>query len=382
MTRPTRRQLVLLAAALLVLAAVVFAFLPGSIPVDTAPVTRGPLQVTVEEEGETHLADRYVITAPVAAYARRIELEEGDRVERGQAVVKLEPPRAAILDPRSQAEAAARVRVARAAADEAEVVLARAAADRDRIEALHAGGAVAEQQLEQARADAARATSALAAAEAELAAARAAAGGGARGGGSVPAEVRAPAAGRVLTVHHRSGGAVSPGQPLLEIGDTQRLEIRADVLSQDAVRIQPGTRVIVDQWGGDTTLQAVVTRVEPEGVTEVSALGVEEQRVPVRADLTSPPAQWAALGSGYRVLARFVIWEGDDVLQIPSSALFRADSGWAVFVVTDGRAERRPVAVGQQAGLAAQVLDGLEAGDRVVVHPPNDLEDGARVRVR
>ena len=140
--------------------------------------------------------------------------------------------------------------------------------------------------------------------------------------------------------------------------------------------------MIVDQWGGDTTLDAVVTRVEPEAVTEVSALGVEEQRVPVRADLTSPPEAWAGLGSGYRVLARFVVWEEEDVLQVPTSALFRTDQGWGVFAVEGGRAVRRAVELGRQAGLASQVLSGIANGDTVVVHPPNELEDGARVGPR
>ena len=154
------------------------------------------------------------------------------------------------------------------------------------------------------------------------------------------------------------------------------------MLSQDAVRIRPESRVIIDQWGGEATLDAVVTRVEPQGVTEVSALGVEEQRVTVRASLTSPPEQWTGLGSGYRVLARFVVWEDDDVLQVPNSALFRSGDGWAVFTVRDGRAAHRAVQVGQQSALTAQIVNGLVEGDRVVVHPPNELEDGSRVSVR
>ncbi|HEX2207150.1 MAG TPA: HlyD family efflux transporter periplasmic adaptor subunit, partial [Longimicrobium sp.] len=215
-----------------------------------------------------------------------------------------------------------------------------------------------------------------------LAAARAAVGGGAEDGALPVRDVlRAPAAGRVLAVHRRSEGYVGPGEPLLEIGDPERLEVRADVLSQDAVRIRPGTPVLLEQWGGDAPLRAVVWRVEPQGFTEVSSLGVEEQRTAVVAGLVTPPAVWAsALGSGYRVLARFVVWEGRGVLQVPTSALFRAGDGWAVFVVEGGRAVRRPVAVGRQAGLAAQVVSGLREGETVVVHPGNELEDGVRVR--
>jgi HlyD family secretion protein len=182
----------------------------------------------------------------------------------------------------------------------------------------------------------------------------------------------------VLAVRRRSEGQVLPGDTLVVIGDTRRLELRADVLSQDAVRIHPGTRVLIEQWGGQGALTARVTRVEPQAHTVVSSLGVEEQRVNVLAALEgqAPPA---GLGSGFRVLARFVVWEGNDVLQVPSSALFRSDSGWAVFVVVGGRAARRPVTIGQQAGLTTELVSGLQEGEQVVAHPGNDVEDGVRV---
>jgi HlyD family secretion protein len=384
MKKPGRRRIILIVVAVLMVTAVVFAFLPDPVDVDVAAVTRGPLQVIVEEEGETRIEDRYVVTSPVAAYARRIQLEAGDVVEQGQPLVQLEPPRATDLDPRSQAQAEARVRAAAAAVEDAAVVVQRTAADRDRIETLYNAGAVTQVEREVARAAAVRATAALDAARAELSAARAAARGGGASAQAVPDVLRAPAGGRVLAVHRRSEGHVNPGEPLLEVGDTRGIEVSADVLSQDAVRIRPGMRVIVDQWGGDTPLEAVVTRVEPEGVTTVSALGVEEQRVPVRANLTSAAGEWAGLGSGFRVIARFVVWESDNVLRIPTSALFRSESGdgWEVFAIENGRAVRRDVQVGRQAGLAAQILDGLEEGDEVIVHPPNELEDGSRVSRR
>lgn len=375
MTRPTRKRVALIAGGILLLAALVYAFLPDPIPVDAAVAERGPLQVIIEEEGETRLTDRYVVSSPVAAFADRIDLEPGDRVEQGQPLVRLEP---ASLDPRARNEAAARLRAARAAVQHATVAVERAAADAARMETLFEAGAATRQAMEQAAAEHARAAAALETARAELSAAQAAS----ATGGAVPDVVRAPAAGRVLAVHHESEGPVSPGEPLLEVGDTERLEVRADVLSRDAVRIDSGDRVIIDEWGGDHQLEAVVTRVAPEGFTEISALGVEERRVPVRADLISPPAAWAALGSGYRVLARFIVWESDDVLQVPTSALFRTEEGWGAFVIDDGRAELRAVEVGQQADLRTRILGGLEEGDVVVVHPPNDLEDGARVRVR
>jgi len=183
-------------------------------------------------------------------------------------------------------------------------------------------------------------------------------------------------------VHRRSEGHVQPGEPLLDIGDTDRLEVRALVLSQDAVRLGPGTRVEVDRWGGDQVLEAVVTRVERQGRAVVSALGVEERRVAVTAELISPTEAHRNLGSGYRVLARFVLWEDEAVLQAPTGALFRSNDGWAVFTVRDGRAVRREVAVGRQSGLTSQITSGLSEGDTVIVHPASGIEDGVRVTPR
>jgi HlyD family secretion protein len=396
MTRPNRKQIVLGAVGVLVLAALAYGFLPEPVPVQTATVGRGPLQVVVEEEGETRVRDTYVVTSPVAAFLRRIELEVGDPVAAGQPVARLEPPRSAILDPRSRTEAASRVQAAQAAVAQAqeqvraaEAASRRAAADRARYRRLAEAGAAPRQQAELAAAEATQAAASLesaragvAAARAELTAARSAAN-GRTGNAHLPVQdvLRAPAAGRVLAVHRRSEGQVNPGEPLLEIGDPDRLEVRVDVLSQDAVRIRPGTPVLLDQWGGDTPLRAAVRRVEPQGFTEVSSLGVEEQRTTVVAGLESPPSAWASvLGSGYRVLARFIVWQGDNVLQVPTSALFRSGDGWAVFVVEGGRAVRRSVEVGRQAGLAAQVVSGLREGETVIVHPGNEIEEGARVR--
>ena len=184
----------------------------------------------------------------------------------------------------------------------------------------------------------------------------------------------------MLSIHRRSAGHVNPGEPILEVGDTQRMEVHVDVLSQDAVRISPGVRIEIDEWGGDRLLEAMVHRVEPQAFTRVSALGVEEQRVTVIAALTSPAEDWSMLGADYRVLARFIVWEDDDVLQVPTSALFRSADGWAVFVVEGGTARRRDVSIGQQAGLRTQILAGLEAGEHVIVHPANEIEDGVSVR--
>ena len=365
MTPQHRKRLILTAGSVAVLALLIWSFLPKPVPVQTARVSRGPLQVVVEEEGETRVADRYAITAPTGGFLQRIELAEGDVVARGQPLLRLHPPRTPLLDARSRSEAAARVRAAEVTAQQADVEL-------QRVQRLAAGGSATRQALEQAAAAAATARADLEAARAALRRAE--------GGEAGEAQVlRAPAAGRVLAVRRRSEGQVNPGDTLVVIGDTNRLEVRADVLSQDAVRIHAGTRVLVEQWGGEGTLAARVTRVEPQAHTVVSSLGVEEQRVTVVAALEGNAVPPAGLGSGYRVLARFVTWEGRDVLQVPSSALFRSADGWAAFAVRDGRAVLRKVAIGQQAGLTTQVLSGLADRDEVIVHPGNQVADGVRV---
>jgi HlyD family secretion protein len=379
LNRPTRKQVILGALGALVLLAVVWSFLPAPVAVQSEAVRSGPLEVIVEEEGQTRLVDRYVITAPVAAFARRIQLQVGDVVQADQALAQLEPPRAALLDARASTEAAARVSAATASLGQAEVVAAQATAELQRTERLHAAGAATRQALEQATAEAARAVGAREAARAELSAAQAAQRITVGGAAPVGDVVRAPTRGRVLAVHHESEGHVAPGEPLLELGDTERLQIEVEVLSQDAVRIAPGARVLLEQWGGPENLEGVVTQVDPQGFTRVSALGVEEQRVRVVAEITSPPGGYPRLGPGYRVLARFVVWEAPSALTVSTAALFRHGQGWAVFVVEGGRARLRTVSIGEQAGLVTQVTGGLRAGEEVIVHPGNEVEDGVRV---
>ncbi len=367
MLRITRKRIVLGSIAVLVLAALVWSFLPKPVPVQTAVVGRAPLQVIVEEEARTEVSDRYAVSSPVTAWVRRIGLVAGDSVVAGQALAYLEPPRTPVLDPSGRTGAEARVRAAEAAANHAQ-------SERARIERLAASGSATRQALEQAVSQAERTHAELEAARAAL---RRASGTGNLG---VEEVLRSPVAGRVLSVPSRSARQVNPGEPLVVVGNTQSLEVHADVLSQDAVRIRVGTRVLLDQWGGNEPLEAVVTRVEPQGFTSVSSLGVEEQRVPVVAVIQSPADRWnGSLGAGYQVLARFIVWEGENVLQVPSAALFRVGEGWAAFVVERGHAVRRAVRIGQQAGLATQVLEGLREGDEVIVHPGNDIDDGVAV---
>lgn len=394
-----RARLGMTLLALAVAGGLALGFWPRAVAVETVAVAQGPLTVTVEEEGKTRVRDRYVIAAPVAGHARRTELRVGDAVTAGQTVALIEPIRSNALDPRSHAQAAAAVQAAAAslaaARANAKAALAQAELARQelaRSESLHQSNFVSAQALDKARTDADRSRSAqvaaaheVTAAQFELERARATLADAARLPGHKTADtlaVRTPVAAAVLKLLHESEGPVQAGSPLIEVGDPQALEVAVEVLSSQAVRIKPGAKVLFDRWGGDKSLQGIVRVVEPTGFTKVSALGVEEQRVRVIADFASPREEWQRVGDGYRVEARFVVWEESDVLQIPANALFRHDGGWAVFVADDGRAKLRPLQIGQRNGLQVQVLAGLQAGESVILHPDDKLADGTRIKPR
>lgn len=393
------RRTAIVAISGMVVALLVYGFWPEAETVEVAVVERGPLSVVVEEEARTRVAERYEITAPVAGYLRRVAVEEGDTVSAGDVLCVLEPQRAAPLDPRHRAEAEAALQAAQSAVERARETVRAAEADKDhaaaefrRIRALWEDRAATEQEQQAAEAAHRRARAqwesalrAVEVAEHQEAQARAALQSTNRPPGSGSSErvqVRAPGRVTVLGVHHESEGVVPAGRPLLEVGDTASLEVVAEVLSADAVRIEPGMTVRFGRWGGGDPLLGRVRRIEPKGFTKVSALGVEEQRVRVISDFEGSPADRMRMGDGYRVIAEFALWEGAEVLSIPSSALFRTASGAAVFVVDRGRAERREVTVGRDAGLRIQILDGLDEGESVIIHPSHDLEDGRRVRVQ
>jgi len=393
-----RRNIGLITLAVALLATLAWGFWPRPVMVEVATTTRGALEVTVEEEGYTRVKDRYVISAPVAGFLRRIELDPGDALTQGQTVALLEPLRSEVLDPRSRARAEAQIAAAQAALKAAEEKVAAASAEakfaRDefsRRQKLRASETISQTVLEEAEtrarqtaADEQSARFNVEVARFDLEAARTALRYSLADEGAdrpVTVELKAPVNSRVLRVTHESEGVVAAGEKLLEIGDPTRLEVAVDVLSEDAVRIRPGTRVLFHRWGGDAPLQGVVRTVEPSGFTKISALGVEEQRVWVISDLVSPPESWRSLGDGYRVEAAFILWQASDVLQAPASALFHFGDGWAVFTVEDGRARRRGVEVGQRNGLVAQIVGGLKPGDRVIVHPDDRIEDGVRVQV-
>ncbi|HSQ69671.1 MAG TPA: HlyD family efflux transporter periplasmic adaptor subunit [Steroidobacteraceae bacterium] len=376
-------------------------FRPQPVAVDLATASRGALRVTVSDEGETRVRDVFVVSAPVPGLMRRIELEAGDQVVADQTIVaRIEPSDPSFLDRRSEAEARAAVRAAEAARAHAGAELRRAEAERDfaeselkRYEGLAAANTVSLSDLDAARRRARTAVAAVQEARAglrvrdselEQAKARLLAPGTARER-SEDCDcvlVRSPVSGRVLRVRHESESVVSSGTPLVDIGDPLRLEIVADLLSTEAVKVEPGQRVLIDSWGGDGALEGVVRRVEPFGFTKVSALGVEEQRVNVIIDFTEPPERWQRLGHGYRVEPRIVLWESDDVLKVPLSSLFRSGERWAVFVARGGRARLTEVGLGHENGLEAEILGGLEEGALVVLHPSDRVSDGERIEQR
>lgn len=393
---PIRRFTGLLVALGLVALALAWGFWPRPVMVETEAAQQRALQVTVEEEGRTRVKDRYVLHAPVDGYLRRIELEVGDAVEAGDTIASLEPLRPAVLDSRTRAEAEARVAAARAAIEQAGATLNQAEADArlaaeefQRREQMLADALISRSEFDQARSRMQSTEAAVAAATAAQAVARHELEGalarlrhsaaGSEGEALETVTVDAPVAGRVLGLIQESAGVVAAGQPLVEMGDPHRLEVVVEVLSRDAVQIPPGGKVLFERWGGEQDLAGRVRTIEPTGFTKVSALGVEEQRVLVVADIDSPPEAWQRLGDGYRVEARFVVWERESVLTVPANSLFRRDDGWAVFVVEEGRARLRAVDRGADSGLRTEIMDGLTAGDEVILHPPDDIRDGVRV---
>ncbi len=371
-----RRIIGIAVVAIAIVAALVYGFSPAPQRVDVATVERGPLRVAIEEEGRTRIIDRYVISAPVAAYARRIELEVGDGIEQGQGLVQLEPLPSAMLDPRSRAAAKARVEAAKAAfaAAREETAAAQAEAELAQREyqrtvdlckvqcASQEEEDVALTRMHSSRARARSARFAVDIARHELEAARTALAYAGAKGDKEPLSLTSPVGGSILKLIRKSEGVVGAGEALIEVGNPLRLEVEVDVLSADAVQIFPGTRVLFERWGGDQMLEGRVRTVEPVGFTKVSALGVEEQRVLVISDLTSPTENWQRLGDGYRVEASFILWEQANVLTIPASSLFRFEDGWAVFLVEGDTARRTPVELGRRNGLRSQVLAGLSEG--------------------
>jgi HlyD family secretion protein len=331
--------------------------------------------------------------------ACRVQLDVGDPVEAGQTLLNISPLESRVLDPRSRAEAEARVAVAKSAlqravhqAEAAKVNAKYYRNELERLKPLAEQGVISKGAFDKAQTDLLTADEALRSARHAIEVAKyeqqAAETALKYSAGTVtgdPAErvpVKSPVTGKILEMPHECEGPVTTGMELLVVGDPSQLEIVVDLLSADAVKVKPGMKVLFDRWGGDKPLEGRVRTIEPYGFTKISALGVEEQRVNVIADFVSPKEQWQRLGDGYRVEARFVIWEENDVLQVPASSLFRLNDGWALFVVQGHRAQLRKVKVGQRNGLIAQILNGVKEGDVVVNHPSDEVSNGVRITER
>lgn len=394
-----RRTLVVAILALVVAGALVWSFWPRPVPVETAEVTRGPMAVEVSDNGRTRVREIYRLSAPVSGRLLRVEVHAGDSVIGGQTrVAELQPIPPNFLDVRTRAQATAAVDAAQAAQTLAAAEVRRqraqlefATSDYGRFLALARISVTSRADLERAKLARDTAAAALASAEAalkvkqsDLAAARALlidpgypADQATRD--SIP--LIAPVSGCVLRVASESEATLPAGALIMEVGDPRKMEVVAELVSQDAVQVHAGDRATITDWGGPTPLAARVRRVEPSGFTKISALGVEEQRVNVLLDPAGTAEAWAALADGFRVVVHIVVWSHPDAIRVPVSALFRQGDGWATFVLRNRRAVRTAISAGHASDEVAEVLAGLRPGDRVIVHPSDRVRDGVRVSV-
>ncbi len=382
----TRRWLPYIGAVLLV-ALIVAGLWPRPVPVETAAATTGTLRATVNEEGKTRIKQRYVVSAPVSGQLRRIPFKVGAEVKAGQTVVAvIDPLLPTLLDARARTSAEAKRDSALANLEKARAAHTFGASELRRFEKLYAEKTVSVQELESAQLresstakELAAAEGALRQAEAELAEFAPGSAGGTNAL-CLPREVKAPADGRVLRVAEENARVVAAGAPLLEIGDPADIEVVIEVLSRDGAAISPGTKVEFEQWGGAEPLLGRVRLVEPAAFTKVSALGVEEQRVNVVADLVTPPEQRRNVGDNFRVEAKIIVWEASDALKVPAGALFRQGEQWATFVMSNGHAHLRIVKAGRSSGTETQVLEGLKPGEQVILYPGSRVKEGQRVK--
>ena len=397
--RGAGRRLIPYILATALLAAIVYGFWPKPIEVEPASVGTAPLTVSVLEEGKTRIRHRYTISPPVAGFLNRVELRAGAPIERGKTVLAtIQPQAASFLDPRSRAEAEARVKGAEAAKMRAEAEVERAReslglAEKERVRAaeLKAKGAVSLKEFDTAEAQAAMSGRAVRAAEfalevagfekvqAEAALMQTETPGGVN---AKPVEIIAPVNGFVLSVAEESARVVAQGAAIMEVGDPADLEAEIELLSSDAVGVRPGAEVSIEQWGGERPLRGSVTLIEPGGFTKISALGVEEQRVKVRVNFAEPIPPEHPLGDRFRVEARIVTWHGERVLQVPTGALFRRGGDWMAFLLEGGKARIAKVGIAHNNGVAAEVVSGLRDGQHVLLHPPDTVADGAAVKAR
>ena len=386
------RRLIMLLALLAVVAGLAWAFWPRPLPVETAGIAKRDIKVSVEEEGKSRIREIFTVSAPISGQTLRIDLHAGDQVVKDETVLAaIRPAAPGLLDARlkrvaeaAAASAQAGVGLAQAEVRQAEARLSFLKTELSRAERLAAKGTISESARDKARLEAETAEavlesaqSALAVRRRELERAEAALIETGTAEGPCCTEIKAPVTGRILRVVAESEQVVQAGTPLMEIGDPADLEIAADILSRDAVEIAPGAAAEIVNWGGPP-LAAKVRRVEPSAVTRVSALGIEEQRVPVILDLVNP-TDGERLGDGFRVVARITVWEGKDRVAVPVAALFRRGGDWAVYKAVDGKAALQILALGRRNDDFAEVTDGLAADDVVILHPSDQLANGVRV---
>ena len=395
----SRRSLLYAIPAVLIAALLWYAFAPPAAEVNVATVTRGKLEVTVNEDGKTRIKERYVVSTPLAGELLRVDLHAGDPVQAGETLLAvIEPGDPSLLDVRAIAEAEARVKAAEARQLHARTQLDRARAtktyaqtEHDRAERLLPKKAVTEEAyssavhlLRTATEDERAAEFAVRIADFELQQAQAALT-RTQPSDQIPVgsfEIRSPVNGEVLRVFQESAAMLPGGTRLMELGDRTDLEVEIDVLSSDGVRVPIGAKVYLDHWGSTRPLLARVRVVEPQAFLKVSALGVEEQRVNVIADFVDPPGARERLGDAYRIEARIVIWEGENVLKVNAGALFRKRGGWAVYRIVNGRAKLTDVEVGRTSGIETEIIAGLDENDQLVAYPSDQVRDGVRVTPR
>lgn len=382
---------------------------PRPIPVDLATLVREPMEITVDDEAITRVRHIYTVSAPISGTVLRIShpagapgvsRHVGDEVTAHVTVVAvMQPTTPAFLDARSREELTASIRGADAAVKQAEAevqrigaVLALSHAEFRRAENLAHSDTISRQAFDEIKFEVDGQEAALASAKAQLEVQRSLRASlaarligptqmAAPTGPDCCIEIRAPASGRVLRIVQDSEAVVPVGAPLIEIGDPLDLEIVADLLSTDAVQVVPGAPVHIDGWGGPA-IAGRVKRVDPAGFVKVSALGIEEQRVPTTIDFVDPPELRSRLGHDFRVVVHITVWRAEDVLTVPVGALFRSGDQWAVFAIRDGRARITPLQIDHRNNRSAEVLSGASAGDQVVLHPSDRIKDGVSVSVR
>lgn len=381
---------------LAVIGMIAWGFAPKPIIVDMADASRKSIRITIDEEGMTRVKDRFTVMVPSTGSIARITLKPGDSVLDGTPITVLRPVLPTILDARQLTEARAGIRAAEASAQQMKASARASQAEYQfavdehrRLRRLLVSKHVAKEQVDAAatREIAARAAFESAqfaeqAAQFQLEMSRAALLTSNDEASVRHLTITAPVEGKILSVLREDEGTVQAGDALLEIGNPDALEVVVDLLSRDAVRIAQGAKVYIERWGGDDALQGIVRTIEPRGFTKISALGVEEQRVKVIIDFTGPNESWRKLGDGYRVEARIVVTQTEQVLTVPSSALFTDRGKRAVFVVRDGEAALQHVVIGANNGLDAQIVEGLDNSARVIIHPSDEITDGVAVTAR